>query len=375
METASRWMALALAEAERAEHVSPNPAVGCVIVADGAVVGRGFTQPPGSAHAEVMALREAGARARGATAYVTLEPCCHWGRTPPCTDAFIAAGVAAVVCATIDPDPRVRGQGLARLRGSGIAVHVGDGAALARRQLAAYFVQRLTGRPLVTVKFAASLDGRIATRTGDAKWISGAAARERTLRERARLDAILVGVGTVLHDDPQLTARSADGVLLPHQPLRVVLDSGGRTPAAAQVLDGSAPTLVATTDRAPAAWRAAIRARGAAVVELPADAEGRVDLARLLDELGQRDVLTLLVEGGATVHGAFFDAGLVDRVQAIVAPLVVGGRAAPTAVGGLGAGRLSEAWRLRSPTIEQVGEDVLISGDLRELPTPEATTG
>jgi diaminohydroxyphosphoribosylaminopyrimidine deaminase/5-amino-6-(5-phosphoribosylamino)uracil reductase len=361
-------MALALAEAERAGHVSPNPAVGCVIVGDGRALGRGFTLPPGSAHAEVVALREAGGRARGATAYVTLEPCSHWGRTPPCADALIEAGVAAVVCAIADPDAQVRGRGLARLRAAGIAVTVGDGADAARRQLAAFLTHRVTGRPLVIAKFAASLDGRTATRTGDSQWISGEAARAVTRTQRGRIDAILVGVGTVIADNPWLTARAPDGLPLPHQPLRVVLDSGGRTPPDARLLDTPPPALLATTNRSPAAWRDAVRARGADLCLLPAAADGRVDLPALLDELGHRQVLSLLVEGGATVLGAFFDAGLVDRVQAVIAPLIIGGTEAPPAVGGLGAARLDDARRLYNVTVERLGDDVLITGDLREPP-------
>ena len=356
---------MALAEAERAVHVSPNPAVGCVVVVDGAVVGRGVTRAPGGPHAEIVALEDAGTRARGASVYVTLEPCSHWGRTPPCADALIAAGVAEVHCALLDPDERVRGHGAERLRRAGIAVYVGDGAAEARRQLAGYITHRLTGRPLVTAKFAVSLDGKIATRTGDARWVSGAAARAWTRRARQRLDAILVGVGTVLTDDPRLTARDDDDTPTAHQPLRVVLDSTGRTPPGARVLDSEARTLIATTERSPRSWRNAVTGRGAELCVLPA-VHGRVDLSALLDELGRRGVLTLLVEGGSTVHGAFFDAGLVDRVQAIVAPTVVGGADAPTAVAGLGVTRMADAWRLRDVTVARLGEDVVISGSLRE---------
>ena len=370
----SPWMVLALAEARRTGAVSPNPAVGCVIVADGTLVGRGHTQPPGAAHAEVTALHDAGERARGATAYVTLEPCSHWGRTPPCTDALIASRVAAVHCALLDPDPRVQGSGIARLREAGIAVTVGDGEEPARRALAAYLTHRLTGRPQVTAKFAVSLDGKLATRTGDAIWITGPEARAWTRRQRADLDAILVGVGTVLADDPQLTARAEDGALAVRQPLRVVLDSAGRTPAEAMVLAPPARTLIATTERAPADWRAAVASRGAEPLLLPQE-HGRVSLAALLDELGRRQVLTLLVEGGAAVHGAFFDAGLVDRVQAVIAPLVIGGVDAPGAVGGRGPARLAEAWRLIEPQVTHLGTDVAVSGALRLPPMPAPDGG
>lgn len=366
MVDASVWMRLALEQAAGAERVSPNPAVGCVLVRDAVVVGMGATRPPGGPHAERVALAAAGVRARGATAYVTLEPCSHWGRTPPCVDGLIDAGVARVVCATIDPDPNVQGKGVSRLRAAGIAVEIGDGEEAARRSLLGFFRHRLSGRPLVTAKFAVSLDGRIATRTGDARWISGAEARARTVGERAMLDAILVGAGTAGADDPSLTARKADGSLAATQPLRVVLDSRGRLPLAARLLDGVAPTLVATTEAAPAAWCDAIRATGAALAVLPAG-DGGVALGALLDHLGGRGVLTLLVEGGAVVHGAFFDAGLVDRVQAVVAPVVVGGVAAPGAVGGRGVERMAEAYRLRDVTVDRVGEDVIITGLTRPL--------
>lgn len=365
MSTPSPWMAQALTEAGRATRVSPNPAVGCVIVREGVLVGAGHTQAPGSAHAEVMALRDAGERVRGATVYVTLEPCSHWGRTPPCVDALIEAGVSEVHCAIADPDARVRGEGIARLRAAGLSVSVGDGAAAAGRQLAAFLCHRLTGRPLVTVKFAASLDGRIATRTGDARWISGELARAWSRAERQRTDAILVGIGTLLADNPALTARAADGALLPAQPLRVVLDSAGRTPADAVALGPPAGALIVTTARAPAGWRVAIEARGAETFLAPASADGRVALEPLLDELGRRGVLSLLVEGGGAVHGSFFDADLVDRVHAIIAPLVIGGAEAPGAVGGLGALTMAAARRLLDIERRPLGDDLLIEGWLR----------
>jgi diaminohydroxyphosphoribosylaminopyrimidine deaminase / 5-amino-6-(5-phosphoribosylamino)uracil reductase len=360
-------MSLALTEAERAGNVSPNPAVGCVIVADGTVVGRGYTQPPGGAHAEVVALREAGERARGATVYVTLEPCSHWGRTPPCADALVEAAVAAVHCALPDPDPRVRGRGIARLRRAGIAVTLGDGSEAAAEHLAAFMTHRIAGRPLVTAKFAASLDGRIATRTGDSQWISAPETRAWTLRQRAGFDAILVGAGTVLADDPQLTARRPDGTLHARQPLRIVLDSRGRTPPAARIFGPGGRTLIATTDRSPPDWREAVAAQGGEVLCLPA-VDGRVDVAALLAELGRRDILTLLVEGGAAVHGTFFDNGLVDRVQAILAPLVIGGRDAPGAVGGTGPERLSQAWPMTQVRVERTGGDIIVSGTVRPPP-------
>jgi diaminohydroxyphosphoribosylaminopyrimidine deaminase/5-amino-6-(5-phosphoribosylamino)uracil reductase len=370
MDPAGDFMALALAEARRARGTtSPNPAVGAVVVRDGRVVGRGATRPPGGPHAEVVALAEAGARARGATVYVTLEPCNVHGRTPPCTRALIAAGVAEVRCALVDPDERVRGGGIAELRAAGIRVIVGEGAAEAARTLEDFLVHRTLGRPLVVAKFAASLDGRIASVSGDARWVSGPAARAWVHHERAALDAILVGSGTVLADDPLLTARPEDGPP-PRQPLRVVADSRGRIPPAARVLDGAeAPTLVATTATAPAAWRAAVAARGAEVLVLPAGPDGRVDLDALLRALGGRGVMSVLVEGGATLLGALFDAGLVDKVQTVVAPLIIGGLA-PAAVAGRGARTMAEALRLRDVSVERLGDDVLITGYTRPLPLP-----
>jgi diaminohydroxyphosphoribosylaminopyrimidine deaminase/5-amino-6-(5-phosphoribosylamino)uracil reductase len=276
--------------------------------------------------------------------------------------------VAAVVCALVDPDDRVRGRGIARLRSGGVAVTLGDGEQAAREQLAPYLVHRLTGRPLVTAKFAVSLDGRIATRTGDARWVSGPEARQRTRAERAGYDAILVGSGTALADDPHLTARDSEGRLLPCQPLRVVLDRRGRTPPSARLLDTAAPTLVVTSPDAPPAWRAALAAHGARLLDLPA---GDDSLPALLTYLARVDVLSLLVEGGSAVHGAFFDGALVDRVQAVLAPVVIGGAGAPAAVGGLGAGRMGEAHRLARATVERVGADLILTGWLRRPPLVE----
>ncbi len=352
----------ALAEAEQAlGWSSPNPAVGAVLVREGRIVGRGRTQPPGGDHAEVVALREAGELALGATAYVTLEPCAHHGRTPPCTEALIGAGVTGVEYALVDPDPQVDGRGAERLRTAGVEAQAGDGAEAAARQLAGYLTHRRTGRPRVIVKFAASIDGRIASASGDSRWVSGPETRAWAHRERPKLDAIVVGSGTVVVDDPELTARPGGSVEGAHQPLRVVVDSRGRTPRAARVLAGPSPTLVASSERSPAAWRAEMAEAGAEVVLLP-EAGGHVDPAALLDELGRRGVLTALVEGGGVLLGAFFDRRLVDDVRAVIAPIVIGAAGAPAAVAGCGAQRMAEAPRLAELTVERLGEDVLISG-------------
>jgi len=360
-------MQLAIAEARRAlGRSSPNPAVGAVVVREGRVVGSGHTQPPGDAHAEVMALRHAGDAARGATVYCTLEPCAHFGRTPPCTDALIAAGVAAVHYAIDDPDGQVGGRGRRALEAGGIAVTVGDGADEVNAVLAGYLKHRRTGLPLVVVKFAASLDGRIAAASGDSRWVSGPQTLAWAHRERQYLDAIVVGSGTVVVDDPTLTARPGGTTEGVHQPLRVVVDSRGRTPEQARVLTGPSPTLIATGDRSPPAWRAAMAARGAEVVVLPtlpgADGAAHVDLAALLRELGRRGVLVALFEGGGVLLGSLFDARLVDRVYAVLAPLIVGAATAPAAVAGRGAERMADAVRLRDVTVERLGEDTLISG-------------
>lgn len=366
----SPWMQRALEHASLVWNVSPNPGVGCVLVRDGEVVGEGHTEPPPGPHAEVVALAVAGARAHGATAYVTLEPCSHWGRTPPCVDALIAAGVSTVSCAILDPDSRVHGSGVARLRAAGVVVTVGDGARQARRTLAAYRKHRTTGWPLVTVKFAASLDGKIATHTGDSRWISSPATRAATRLARARVDAILVGSGTALADDPQLTSRNPDGTHTARQPLRVLLDRRGRTPPSARLFDADARTLVFTAIAAPA-WRAAIEARAVEVITL--DSQPSAEWLRdMLTVLGTRGVLTLLVEGGSGVHGAFFDAGLVDRVQAILAPLVIGGAGAPTAVSGIGAARLADVTRLREAEVRHRDDDILVDGWLRDPDQPFA---
>jgi len=325
-------MARAIALAARASYrTSPNPMVGAVVVdARGEPVGEGYHRRPGAPHAEAEAIVAAGERARGGTLYVSLEPCAHQGRTPPCVEAIVAAGLRRVVVAMLDPDPRVRGRGVERLREAGIGVDVGPLEARARRLNEFYVKHRSTGRPFVSVKFAASLDGKIATRTGHSRWITGPAARAHAHRLRHRHDAILVGVNTVLRDDPALTARFPGAP----QPLKIVLDSRGRTPTTAKVREGR--LLI---DR------------------------GR-DLPGLLDRLGSMGIISLLVEGGATVHGSFFDAGLVDRVYAYLAPVIVGGREAPSAVGGRGPAAVTESLRLHRLHVERLGEDLLIVGDV-----------
>jgi diaminohydroxyphosphoribosylaminopyrimidine deaminase/5-amino-6-(5-phosphoribosylamino)uracil reductase len=363
------FMALALEEGRRAlGRTSPNPAVGAVLVRDGRIVGRGQTRPPGGPHAEIVALREAGAAARGATLYVTLEPCAHHGRTPPCADALVEADVAEVHVALADPFPQVAGRGLVRLRAAGVRVTVGLGAAEARALHEGFLTRLARGRPHVTAKWAMTLDGRIATRTGHARWITGPAARREVHRLRDRIDGILVGVGTVLADDPLLTTRLPDdeaGDGGPHHPLRIVLDSAGRTPPDARLLRSDTPgrTLIACTAAAPEARRVAWRARGAEVLVVGGDGP-RVDLQRLLADLGARGLNTLLVEGGGEVLASCFAAGLVDRALAFVAPKLIGGRAAPGPLGGVGAATMDRAYRLRDVVVRRFDDDLLICSEI-----------
>ncbi|HJM74329.1 MAG TPA: bifunctional diaminohydroxyphosphoribosylaminopyrimidine deaminase/5-amino-6-(5-phosphoribosylamino)uracil reductase RibD [Dehalococcoidia bacterium] len=359
---ASEFMREALSEAALAQGTTaPNPPVGAVVVSEGEIVGRGYTQPPGGDHAEVGALREAGERARGATVYVTLEPCSHTGRTPPCSDALIAAGVEEVRYAIEDPDSHVAGNGGQALREAGIEASEGDGAEEASYQLAGYLKHRRTGLPLVVVKFAASLDGRIAASSGDSRWVSGSETLAWAHEQRPALDAIVVGSNTVVIDDPQLTARPGGSSEGAHQPLRIVLDSRGRTPEDATVLGGESSTLIATTEASTVEWRELMAARGAELLVLP-QAGGHLDLGALLRELGERGMLTVLFEGGGVVLGSLFDRRLVDRVHAVIAPVVIGARDAPSAVAGEGVERMAQAPRLRDVTVERLSDDTLISG-------------
>ncbi|MBW7902328.1 MAG: bifunctional diaminohydroxyphosphoribosylaminopyrimidine deaminase/5-amino-6-(5-phosphoribosylamino)uracil reductase RibD [Rhodocyclaceae bacterium] len=312
-------MARALRLAERGLFTtSPNPRVGCVLVKDGAVVGEGWHERAGEAHAEVHALRAAGAAAAGATAYVTLEPCNHHGRTPPCVDALIAAGVARVVAAMADPNPLVAGQGLARLAAAGIATASGllENEA---HELNVGFVARMTrGRPWLRLKVAASLDGRTALENGESQWITGAEARRDGHRWRARACAVLTGVGTVRDDDPRLTVRDVDTT---RQPLRVVVDSRLETPPTARILDGGKVLLIGAV--ADAARAAALSARGAEVLLLP-DAAGKVDLAAALAELARRGINEVHAEAGFRLNGSLLREGLVDELLLYLAPSLIG---------------------------------------------------
>ncbi|MGI6491595.1 MAG: bifunctional diaminohydroxyphosphoribosylaminopyrimidine deaminase/5-amino-6-(5-phosphoribosylamino)uracil reductase RibD [Pelotomaculum sp.] len=357
------YMKLALQLAARAQgRTSPNPLVGAVIVSDNRIVGRGYHQKAGTPHAEIHALNEAGAAARGGTLYVNLEPCSHFGRTGPCCEAVIEAGIAKVVVAMADPNPLVAGQGLKRLSEAGIDVELGIMEEEARR-LNEVFIKYINTRlPFVVVKAAVSLDGKIATRTGKSQWITGPEARAYGHQLRNRYDAIMVGVGTVLADDPSLTTR------LPgpsRDPVRIILDSQGRTPPGAKVLNqqSDAPTLIAVTREAPRKRLLALREAGAEI--LVVSKGPRVDLVELMKLLGAREITSILLEGGGTVHSAALEAGIVDKVCWFIAPKIIGGDGAPGAVGGLGVDDPDEAVQLERVRMKCLGEDFCLEGYIK----------
>ena len=368
-------MGLALSLAERAVgSVSPNPPVGAVLVRDGEVVGEGYTRPPGQAHAEIAAIRQAGPRARGATLYTTLEPCNHQGRTGPCSEAIIEAGIVEVRSAVTDPNPHVKGGGMSRLSEAGIAVSTGEMAGEAARLIEAYAKHVKTGTPFVTAKFAMSLDGKIATRTGSSQWITGEEARAYAHRLRAASDAVMVGINTVLADDPRLTARDGSGAALDRQPLRVVVDSRGRMPPEARMLGEPGSTLIVTGGAGASqgtkgrGWIPAFAGktidgelRSVEGVVLPAVDE-MVDLEALMSYLGEREVASVVVEGGGVLLGTLFDRGLVDKVCAFIAPVIVGGADAPSPVAGEGVELIGDALRLRDVEVVTLGGDITVVG-------------
>ena len=336
-------------------RTSPNPMVGSVVVRDGVVLGEGYYREYGGPHAEPQALEEAGGRAQGAVLYVTLEPCCHQGSTPPCTDAIIASGIAHVHVAMADPDRRVSGKGIERLRAAGMTVETGLLEAEARELNAAYVRHRETGQPFVLLKLAQTLDGRIATRNGHSKWITGEAARKRVHLMRSRADAVLVGIDTVLADDPRLTVRHVDG----RQPRRIVLDSRARTPLDAQVLNGDAPSTVCVAETAPADRVDGLKGMGAEVLVSPGG-DGSIPLAPLKSALGQAGIVTLMVEGGSRVAASFLRERAVDRIACFVAPRILG--AGIPSIADLALDDLSKAIQLNDTKVEQLDDDLLVTG-------------
>jgi len=355
--TDSTFMRRAIRLAERGRGLaSPNPPVGAVVVREGKVVSQGFHRGPGSAHAEIEAIEAAGEGTKGATLYVTLEPCAHQGRTPPCAPQVIAAGFSRVVVGTTDPNPLVDGRGIEILRQAGIEVETGVLHADAERLVQSFSKYIRTKRPFVTVKIAVSLDGKVAAADGSSQWITGPTARRDSHRMRAGADAVLVGIGTVLRDDPQLTVRLRG--YRGRQPLRVVLDSSCRTPIGAHVLGDEAPTLIVTTDKATQEAEDALRSAGAEVLRLPAR-DGRVDLTGVLETLGHREVTDLLIEGGPTVIGDVVERSFADRYLFYVAPKLLGS-GGPGAVAALVAPTISDARELRVESVRHIGADLRI---------------
>ncbi|WP_459698105.1 bifunctional diaminohydroxyphosphoribosylaminopyrimidine deaminase/5-amino-6-(5-phosphoribosylamino)uracil reductase RibD [Acidisoma sp. C75] len=371
--TDRRMMLAALGEARGAlGTTAPNPAVGCVIAQGEAIIARGATQPGGRPHAEAVALAEAGAAARGATAYVTLEPCSHHGRTPPCAAALIAAGIGRVVVAYAhDPDPRVQGRGIAMLRAAGIVVDTGLMEQDAAEILRGFLTAQRMGRPWLTVKLGVTLDGCIATRGGESRWITGPGARQVVQRMRAEHDAVLVGIGTVLADDPGLRCGIAGFEDRPRW--RVVADSALRTPPASQLVRQAArhPLVLLAAEDAPPARAAALRDAGVSLLSIPRGADGTLDLAAGLAALKTLGLTSILNEGGAKLAGGLFRAGLVDRLAWHRAPLLLGDSGLP-ALQGLGISRLADAIRLRLLARQEYEEDVLETYDIRSAAEPAA---
>jgi diaminohydroxyphosphoribosylaminopyrimidine deaminase / 5-amino-6-(5-phosphoribosylamino)uracil reductase len=362
-------MTLALRLAAKGQATtSPNPMVGALVVRQGRIVGQGFHLRPGTPHAEILALRQAGTQARGGTLYVTLEPCCHLNkRTPPCVPEILRSGLRRVVIAMQDTNPSVKGKGAAALRQAGLSVMVGVARFEAEELNRAYCHWMKTGRPYVTLKAGMTLDGKLATASGESRWITGELSRREVHQLRGRVDAVLIGIGTVLADDPSLTARTGPRFeqLTPRQPLRIIVDSRLRTPFTAQVLaqQDRAKTIMATTAVAPAARRSVLQKKGIEILTLPA-LQGRVSLRALLTQLGRRGIMSLLVEGGGEINAALLKAKLVNHVRLYMAPLLLGGQNAKGVIGGTSPARLAGAIALRHVVTRSVGHDVVVEGEL-----------
>lgn len=356
-----RFMRLALRLAAKAGGATrPNPMVGALVARGGKIVGRGFHQQVGLPHAEVIALAQAGTKASGATLYVSLEPCAHTGRTPPCTEAILKSGIHRVVAAMVDPNPKARGRGLKQLRALGIRTTVGLLGKEAQRLNKVFVTWMKTRRPFVTVKVAQSLDGKIATRSGQSRWISGPVARAWAHRLRGQVDAILVGEETLLKDNPRLTVR-LNGKR--KSPVKVILDSHLRTPPSARIFSSGTPVIIATTKKASFKREEHLRRAGAEVIRFPAQSE-RIPFRLLLRELAKREISHLLIEGGGRVIASAFEERSVDRICFLMAPKVIGGEEAPTAVEGTGVTSLRRAIPVRNVTVKPLGSDFLVTGDV-----------
>lgn len=361
----SEYMSQALALAAKgAGCVAPNPMVGALVVKDDKVVGQGYHQAVGGPHAEVHAIDDAGAAAGGATLYVTLEPCNHQGRTPPCTEKILSAGIKRVVVAMADPNPDVTGGGNARLKAHGIDVVCGVQEEAARQLNESFIKHSRTKLPFVVLKMAATLDGRIATRTGDARWVTGPPARQRVHRMRHAMDAIMVGIGTAAADDPRLTTRMPDGPGV--DPIRIVLDSRLTLSEQARMLNepSGAPTYLVCGPDAPADNRQRLAQRGATIIEAGI-ADGRIDLAALMAQLGGMGITSILIEGGAQVASSALAAGIVDKLIVFYAPKLLGGDDGIPMLRGKGPALMKEALPVCDVTIELVGEDIMLQGYVR----------
>lgn len=354
------YMRQALTIAQYAKgRTSPNPLVGAVIVKDNRIVGQGWHRQAGTPHAEIHALAQAGKLAKDATIYVTLEPCSHHGRTGPCTDALIQAEVKKVVVAMTDPNPLVAGRGLERLKAAGIEVVEGVLAAEAAKLNEIFIKWITTGMPFGILKTAMTLDGKIAAFTGHSKWITGPEAREYVHKLRDTCDGILVGVGTVLADDPELTARLPEGG---KNPVRIIVDSMARTPLTAKVVvDKQSPTIIAVSNAAPTERISALSSQGVEILVLEQTPLG-VNLHHLFKALGERRITSVLVEGGATINASILGANLIDKVHCFIAPKILGGKTAPSPVGGTGIAAVDNAITLEDITTQSIGTDLLISG-------------
>lgn len=357
-----QYMEMTLALAKKAlGRTSPNPIVGALIVKNGKVIGQGYHQKAGTPHAEIHALREAGEEARGATMYVTLEPCSHYGKTPPCVDAIIKAGLSEVIVAMEDPNPLVAGKGIETLKGAGIRTVTGILEEKARRSNEVFCKYITTGKPFVALKTAMTLDGKIATPQGDSKWITGEVARQAVHQLRNMYDAVMVGLGTVIKDDPQLTTRldTQSG----RDAQRIIVDSRGEIPLESRILslNSAADTLIATTHLIAGDKLRLLQEKGAKVLECPAR-DGEVDLVYLMNRLGERGVTSILLEGGGTLNAAALNAGIVDKVYAFIAPKILGGVNALTPVEGAGAEWVKDAINITDMQVTRYGEDILIEG-------------
>ena len=354
-----KWMRLALSLAKKGEgKVSPNPMVGAVLVKNGKLIAKGYHRYFGGPHAEVEAIQRAKDKARGCTLYVTLEPCSHYGKTPPCTQAIIRAGIRRVVIATLDPNPINSGRGVQELKKAGIETELGVCEEEATKVNEAFFKFMKKKIPFVVVKVASSLDGKIATSKGESKWITGQKAREFAHRLRDKMDAILVGINTVISDDPSLLAPSKDSLA------RVILDSKLRIPLNSKILKNQdkADTFIFTTSKADRQKLCELKSRGIKVAIVKEDQDGRVDLEEVLKKLASLEIMILLVEGGGKVIGSFFDKGLVDKLFLFLAPRIIGGRNSLTWVEGKGVDLLSQTPHIEVSSLRKIGQDLLLEG-------------